>query len=89
MLHRTELNKNEKMTKISTIKVCRASILVYKLRYIVGLGLVEMVISTNPKPTIYGNLYENTGPDIGTWIQNATRNPYLRHTLFSCESMPS
>ena len=25
----------------------------YKLRYSVGFGLVEMVISTNPKPTIY------------------------------------
>ena len=34
----------------------------YKLRCIVGFGLVEMTISTNPKPTIYRNLYENTGP---------------------------
>ena len=34
----------------------------YKLRYIVGLWLVEMAISTNHKPTIYRNLYENTGP---------------------------
>ena len=34
----------------------------YKLRYIVGFGLVEMAISTNPKPTIYRNLYENTSP---------------------------
>ena len=34
----------------------------YKLRYIVGFWLVEMVISTNQKPTIYRNLYENTGP---------------------------
>ena len=34
----------------------------YKLRYIVGFGLVEMAISTNQKPTIYRNLYENTGP---------------------------
>ena len=25
----------------------------YKLRYIVGFGLVEMAISTNPKRTIY------------------------------------
>ena len=30
----------------------------YKLRYIVGFGLVEMAISTNPKPTVYLNLYE-------------------------------
>ena len=26
-------------------------------------GLVEMVISTNLRPTIYRNLYENTGID--------------------------
>ena len=36
----------------------------YKLLYIVGLGLVEMAISTNMKPTIYHNLHENTGPDV-------------------------
>ena len=29
------------------------SVLSYKLRYIVGFGLVKMAISTNPKPTIY------------------------------------
>ena len=34
----------------------------YKLRYIVGFLLVEMAISTNQKPTLYRNLYENTGP---------------------------
>ena len=34
----------------------------YKLRYIVGFWLVEMAISTNQKPTIYRNLYENTAP---------------------------
>ena len=34
----------------------------YKLRYIVGLWLVEMAISTNHKPTIYRNLYQNTDP---------------------------
>ena len=28
--------------------------------HIVGFGLVEMAISTNPKPTIYRNLYKNT-----------------------------
>ena len=33
----------------------------YKLRYIAGFGLVEMAISTDPKPAIYRNLYENTG----------------------------
>ena len=34
----------------------------YYIRYIVGFWLVEMAISTNQKPTIYRNLYENTGP---------------------------
>ena len=28
----------------------------------VEMALVEMAISTNQKPTIYRNLYENTGP---------------------------
>ena len=42
----------------------------YKLRYIVGFWLVEMAISTNPKPTIYRNLYENT--DRG-WVYSNTR----------------
>ena len=32
----------------------------YKLWYIVGFWLVEIVISTNQKPTIYRSLYENT-----------------------------
>ena len=36
----------------------------YKLRYIIGFRLVEIAISTNQKPTIYRNLYENTGPGI-------------------------
>ena len=27
-----------------------------------------MAISTNQKPTIYRNLYENTGPDLNTLI---------------------
>ena len=35
----------------------------YKERYIVGFWLVETAVSTNQKPTIYRNLYENTGPE--------------------------
>ena len=38
------------------------SVFSYKLRYSVGFWLVEMAISTNQKPTIYRNLYENTAP---------------------------
>ena len=43
----------------------------------VGFGLVEMAISSNPKPTIYRNLYKNTGavcklhPCNGVWNQLA------------------
>ena len=32
----------------------------YKLRYIVGF----LLVSTNQKPTIYRNLYENMGPGV-------------------------
>ena len=32
--------------------------------WLVGFGLIEMTISTNPKPTIYRSLYENTGPRV-------------------------
>ena len=55
---------------VVTLSVCHARtqddcmtgpLFSYNLRYIVGFGLVEMAISTNPKPTIYPNLYENTG----------------------------
>ena len=35
----------------------------HKLRYIVGFWLVEMAISTNQMPTIYRNLYDDTGLD--------------------------
>ena len=40
-----------------------------ELQYIVGFGMVEMAISTNPKPTIYRNLYENTGPGLYITVQ--------------------
>ena len=43
-----------------------------KLRYILGFGSVEMAISTNPKPTIYRKLYENTGPG----VQGSTSHVY-------------
>ena len=37
-------------------------VFLYTLRYIVGFGLDEMVIPTNPKATMYRNVYENTDP---------------------------
>ena len=42
-----------------TVGVIQDLVFSYKLRYIAGFGLVEMAISTNPKLTIYRNLYEN------------------------------
>ena len=57
------------------------AILSYTLRYIVGFGLVEMAISTNPKPTIYRNLYENTGHVRCFFIQSLHLQPGLQ--LFS------
>ena len=47
---------------ITNTIVLHGPVFSYKLRYIVGFWLVEMAISTNQKPTIYRNLYKNTGP---------------------------
>ena len=44
---------------------CRSGpVFSFKLRYILGFWLVEMVISTNQKPTIFRNLNENTGVNL-------------------------
>ena len=53
------------------LNVITGPVFSYKLRYIVGFWLVEMAISTNHKPTIYRNLYENTGPD-NHWLLRYT-----------------
>ena len=57
-------------TNLLTVSLCGDSlskypgpVFSYKLRDLAGFGLVEMVISTNTKPTIYRNVYEDTGPD--------------------------
>ena len=42
-----------------TYEITSGPVFSCKLRYIVGFILVEMAISTNPKPTIYNNLYKN------------------------------
>ena len=52
-------NKNKQTNKQTNNS--RIPVFSYKSRYIVGFWLVEMAISTNQKPTIYRNLYENTG----------------------------
>ena len=52
------------LSKVPSIAHCfTGPVFSYKLRYIVGLWLVEMAISTNHKPEIYRNLYENTDPE--------------------------
>ena len=45
-------------------RLASGSVFSYELPYIVGFWLVEMAISTNQKPTIYRNSYDNTGPDL-------------------------
>ena len=45
----------------------------YKLRYIAGFWLVEMAISTNQKPAIYRNLYENTAPAWSNCIKTTSK----------------
>ena len=52
-------------------------VLSYKLRYIADFGLVETAISTNPKPTIYRNLYDKTDPG-GTVLRFHTVEAHLR-----------
>ena len=57
---------------------CRSGLVFsYKLRYIVGVGLVAMAISTNPTPTIYRNLYGNTTP--GLYGQMLHSNEWIVH----------
>ena len=54
----------------SFLPIADRPIFSYKLRYIVGSGLVEMAISTNPESTIYRNLYENRAVDENTIYQS-------------------
>ena len=63
VLHNQSLNWPSACWHLQRTYRAPGSVFSYKLRYIVGFGLVEMVISTNPKPTIHRNLYENTAPD--------------------------
>ena len=53
----------------------------YKLRYIVGFWLVETAVSTNQKPTMYRNLYENTGSVIA--IRSWWWPPILTYMAYS------
>ena len=59
----------------------------YKLRYIVGFWLVETAVSTNQKPTIYRNLYENTGPVCSWFPVLFPGNPELFFYFVSCFSL--
>ena len=51
------------------------------LRCIAGFELVEMAIAANPKPVIYRNYYQNTGP-----VQQAD-HPLLR-VIYGCTPLP-
>ena len=48
--------------------------------YIVGFGFVEISISTNPKPTIYRNLHENTDPGSKNYNQGVLNQPERRNS---------
>ena len=57
--------------------------------------LVEMAIPTNPKPTIYRNVYVNTGPQVGVHIQlsvffqrNTPKASILWETIYSLAQIP-
>ena len=41
-----------------------------------------MAILTNQRPTIYRNLYENTGPGLYTQRQPSKRNALTQHRLY-------
>ena len=64
-IHSSSVKLDEAGTS-SLFFMLSCSVFSYKLRYIVGFWLVEKDISTNQKPTIYRNLYENTGPEAKT-----------------------
>ena len=73
----TSAHRNRRL-RMKNWKKIAGPVFSYKLRYIVGLVLVEMAISTNPKPTIYRNLHENImalscGTDNQPWGQNLQR----------------
>ena len=51
----------------------REPVFSYKLRYIVGFGLVEMAISTSPKPMIYRNLCTRMRAQKDTFIWHHLR----------------
>ena len=53
----------------------------YKLRYTVGFGLVEMTIATNEKPTTCRNLFESTGPAA---VQKQTAVTYTWRSTSHC-----
>ena len=42
---------------------------IWQLRYIAGFWLVEVAISTNPKSTLYRNLYDNKGSAVQSQVQ--------------------
>ena len=50
------------------------------------MGIVVMAISTNPKPTIYRNLYENTGSDLNFQsLEVASRYRDTQQMYMICE----
>ena len=62
-------------------------VFLYTLRYIVGFGLDEMVVPTNPKATIYRNFPANTGnspDDVSMLAHRLRRWPNIEEALGEC-----
>ena len=62
----------------------RTGIVVQVTIYRIGFGLVEMVISTNSKHTIYRNLYKNTDPRCFSELITYTAEHYNYRLEIKC-----
>ena len=64
---------------IGTHVICNGPLFSYNLRYIVDFELVEKAISTNPKPTMYLNLYEITDTEYNDDILLISLDSYSKY----------
>ena len=75
------LNHVNHVNHVSMYRCCQTGpAFSYKLRYIVGFWLV----STNQKPTIYRNLYENMDPDV---VKQTIYPPYFSSAWYSLKKV--
>ena len=63
ILHKCEFGKGGSLQINAKLVKEELKITIYSYRSYISGHLGHLVISTNQKPTIYRNLYENTAPD--------------------------